>query len=66
MKKILAGLILVACLSGCVAGIGGTEKTEHATIGQELIDLKKARDEGAVTETEYNELKQRIMRTETE
>lgn len=60
-RKVLVGLILAVFLCGCVAGIGGTEKTEQPTVGQELIDLKKALDEGAVSEKEYDELKQKIM-----
>jgi hypothetical protein len=34
---------------------------EQPTVGQELTDLKKALDEGAVNEKEYMELKQKIM-----
>jgi PBP1b-binding outer membrane lipoprotein LpoB len=60
-RKILIVLILAFFLCGCVAGIGGTEKVEQPTVGQELTDLKKALDEGAVTEKEYMELKQKIM-----
>jgi hypothetical protein len=33
---------------------------EQPNIGQELTDLKKALDEGAVTEKEYMELKQKV------
>jgi uncharacterized membrane protein len=60
-RKILAGIVLAVFLCGCVAGIGTGEKTEIPTIGEELSDLKKALDEGAITEKEYSELKQKIM-----
>ena len=51
-------------LSGCAWSIGGTK--EHAaavqtTRGQELIDLKKARDQGAITPDEYEAQKKKIM-----
>ena len=34
---------------------------KNTTKGQELIDLKKALDEGALTSTEYELIKQRII-----
>ena len=60
-SKIVVFTVLAILLCGCVAGIGDTEKLEKPTIGQELIDLKKALDEGAVSEKEYTELKQKII-----
>ena len=65
-RKILTCIVLAVFLCGCIAGIGGTEtKVEQPSVGQELIDLKKALDTGAVTDEEYSELKQKIMnRTE--
>ena len=33
----------------------------HATVGQELIDLKKALDSGAISQKEYDDLKQKII-----
>ena len=39
-----------------------TDKKEiRATIGQELIDLKSALDSGAISEEEYEILKEKIM-----
>ncbi len=39
-----------------------TGTVELPGVGQELIDLKKARDEGAINDEEYIELKQKIMK----
>ena len=33
----------------------------HATAGQELIDLKKAFDSGAISQQEYEDLKKKII-----
>ncbi len=50
--------------SGCAWSIG--EGKEHSIIqkptrGQELVDLKKARDQGAISEEEYNNQKNQIL-----
>ena len=59
---ILAGLI-VGSLTGCVFSLGGSKEvtTAHATRGQELIDLKKARDQGAITPEEYEAKRRQIL-----
>jgi hypothetical protein len=60
--KIFTAVVLVVFLYGCVSVIDPVDKIEHnPSIGQELIDLKKALDEGAITENEYFLLKQKIM-----
>ena len=56
----------VGCsLSGCAWSIGdGKEHTVQRMVptrGQELIDLKKARDQGALTEDEYQAQRNRIL-----
>ncbi|HEX2853623.1 MAG TPA: SHOCT domain-containing protein [Opitutaceae bacterium] len=49
---LIASLLLT--LSGCVAAIGNQPPSaSSATLGQQLIDLKKAKDEGVITEAEY-------------
>jgi hypothetical protein len=54
LLRMLALTSLVFTLSGCVAAIGNREPAKStATLGQQLIDLKKARDEGVLTEAEY-------------
>ncbi|MDM8553702.1 SHOCT domain-containing protein [Desulfococcaceae bacterium HSG7] len=59
-RKILIVSVLAVFLCGCVAGIG-SDTIELPSTGQELIDLKKARDQGAINDEEYVELKQKIM-----
>jgi hypothetical protein len=51
-------------LSGCAWQIGGDKKgtsVVQATRGQELIDLKKALDDGAISQDEYQAQKKKIM-----
>jgi hypothetical protein len=57
-KTALAAALLPAValttLTGCVAAIGNHEPPRStATLGQQLIDLRRARDSGAMTENEY-------------
>jgi hypothetical protein len=40
-------------------------ETSAQTLGQELIDLKKAYDMGIISEREYNETKQKIIEKKT-
>jgi len=66
MKRIagiLAAIILVSAITGCAMGNKGTVYyTRTTTIGRELIDLKEAKDKGAMTEQEYNKVKEDIMK----
>ena len=64
MKKfVLPSLALVVLLSfsGCIAAIGNKPAT-GGTLGQELIDLQKAKDTGAITDSEYQEQKAKLLR----
>lgn len=64
-KTIVTGLIAVfAALSLTACGGGGaTVKSEITTTtrGQQLVDLKKAFDDGAITEDEYKTEKSRVL-----
>jgi len=52
-RGILLGLVLLAAtLSSCAIGSGNTEIIKP-TLGQELIELKNAKDSGAISEKEY-------------
>ena len=57
---------LCCLLSGCVIALGnrdlGQSRSSQATLGQQLLDLKKARDAGAMSEAEYETQKQRLLR----
>jgi len=51
-------------LSGCLAlQVGGGDKKEpqKATLGQQLLDLKAAKDSGAITEAEYQSQKAKML-----
>ena len=63
---IAAAVLLAAILGGCCGGGGSqvqnTTSTKTTTLGQELSDLKKAYDAGAITEEQYNKMKQDIIK----
>jgi hypothetical protein len=67
----LVSAVAVPLLAGCAWSIGGHKNdcppncVHHCppppTRGQELIDLKKARDAGAINDEEYGAGKRRIL-----
>jgi hypothetical protein len=68
MKKLFvpmaAALSALLLLTGCLAlQVGGGDKKEErrATIGRQMIDLKAARDSGAITEAEYEAQKAKVL-----
>ncbi len=67
MKKLISPLAIVAVaslLSGCALSLGSSEKHEATTaptLGQQLVDLKKAKDAGAITDTEYQAQKAKLL-----
>jgi hypothetical protein len=57
-------LSAMVLLSGCLAlQIGGGDKKEErkVSMGQQLIDLKAARDRGAITDAEYETQKAKLL-----
>jgi hypothetical protein len=61
---IIVILFLVTSLTSCIAvGSGGEKIHKHPTLGQQLIDLQKAKDEGAITAKEYEELKDKVKKS---
>lgn len=56
-------MFIISGFLGCAWSIGGgeTRTVKQATKGRELIDLKKAYEQDAITESEYKKLKERIM-----
>jgi hypothetical protein len=61
---VIGGLLAAALiLSGCAIGVGNRPAPDAAypTVGQELTDLKKARDSGAISEEEYQAQKQKLL-----
>ncbi len=67
MKKIISVLLILTLLTtmvSCIAvGSGGKKVGHQATLGQQLIDLKKARDEGAISKQEYAELREMLKKS---
>ena len=67
MKKLIApvgiALASVVLLSGCVAAIGNRDAKHSgsATLGQELIDLQKAKDAGAISDADYQTQKAKLL-----
>jgi len=68
MKKLfiplLTGLWAVMLCSGCMAiqlGGGTTNRAENPTVGQQLIDLQKAKDAGIITDAEYQTQKAKLL-----
>jgi hypothetical protein len=48
-------------LNGCIAIGNRDAQRPNATLGQQLIDLQKARDTGAITDAEYQAQKSRLL-----
>ena len=66
MKKIISTLLIIVLMFtmvSCIAvGSGGKKVDNQTTLGQQLIDLKKARDEGAISAQEYEELREKLKK----
>ncbi|WP_312165756.1 SHOCT domain-containing protein [Phenylobacterium sp.] len=64
MMRILAAAAVLslgaAPLGAC--GSSTTTQVDTATTGQELVDLKKAYDEGVITKSEYERKRKEILR----
>ena len=58
--KTWAAVAFVALLSGC----SSTEVVRQLdlSVGQQLIDLKKARDNGALSASEYEDQRRKLIR----
>jgi len=67
MKRIICVLLIIALLTtmvSCIAvGSGGKKVENNATLGQQLIDLQKARDEGAISAQEYADLREKLKKS---
>jgi hypothetical protein len=64
-RLLVTTVVLGGLLSGCAWSIGSDKCSGKVvatpTRGQELIDLKKAKDQGAITEEEYQAQRKVIM-----
>jgi hypothetical protein len=69
MKKLLVpaliGLSALTFLTGCSWSVGSCAKnaTIMPTLGQQLVDLQKAKDAGAITDAEYQAQKAKLLGT---
>jgi len=67
MKKTISFLLVIALLItmvSCIAvGSGGKKVENQPTLGQQLIDLKNARDEGAVSNQDYADLREKLKKS---
>ena len=67
MRKIICVILMLTVLTtmvSCIAvGSGGKKVENQPTIGQQLIDLKKARNEGAISKQEYAELREKLKKS---
>ena len=65
IRNCIFGLILISViLFGCGVKLGSdTQQSVKPTLGQELIELKEAKDKGAITEEEYIELKEKLKKS---
>ncbi len=67
MKKLfiptVAALATAILLTGCVAAIGNREgrPSGSVTLGQQLIDLQKAKDAGAISDAEYQTERTKLL-----
>ena len=55
-----AGLLCVG-LSGCIVVSDTSSSSRSPTMGQELRDLKVARDEGALDDEQYRDARQTLL-----
>jgi hypothetical protein len=64
MLPILIGLASLTLLTGCLnleLGGGSTTRTQAPTLGQQLIDLQKAKDAGAISDADYQAQKAKLL-----
>ena len=67
MKRSIVHLLSIfsamTLLTGCAWQVGGGAKhvTVEPTIGQQLVDLQKAKDAGAITESEFQAEKEKLL-----
>ena len=62
LLSIVIGLSAMTLLTGCLnLQLGGGSKSESPTIGQQLVDLQKAKDSGAITDAEFQTQKAKLL-----
>jgi hypothetical protein len=63
MVSVVTAIAGAVILSGCVAAIGNRDgrHSGNATIGQQLVDLQKAKEAGALTDAEFASEKAKLL-----
>jgi hypothetical protein len=67
MKKLYFSILVVVSavtlITGCSWSVGSSPKTANVlpTTGQQLIDLQKAKDSGAINDAEYQAQKAKVL-----
>lgn len=63
LLSVVASAVVLTFVTGCAWSIGDGKDTRihQPTKGQELVDLKKAKDAGAITEEEYQAQRTQIL-----
>lgn len=64
-KRTAVLLVFSVLLGGCCGGGSKTTQIDHIsttkTVGEQLMDLQKARDSGAINQEQYMKAKQDIL-----
>ena len=65
MRNCFLGMILISVIFfGCGVKLGSdTQQSKKPTLGQELMELKEAKDSGAISEQNYLELKEKLKKS---
>ena len=63
-KLLIIAVIFIGgvSLSSCGGGPRSSVQTNSVSTGQELLDLKKALDEGLITKKEYDKKRKQILK----
>jgi hypothetical protein len=59
--RVLAAGLLCVGLSGCIVVSDTSNSSRSPTTGQELRDLKVARDEGALDDEQYQDARHKLL-----
>jgi hypothetical protein len=57
----ILAVVSSALLASCGGGAEVRSTTTTVSVGQQLIDLKKARDSGSMTQAEYDRAKEQLI-----
>jgi hypothetical protein len=61
LSIVLSGTALALGLAACGSRTEVIAPTVNVSIGQQLIDLKKARDSGAISQSEWESQKKKLI-----